>query len=57
MGSVLLKKKSNIARTSAAPDDLFVVSEDAEKLSEEGTTAFHNLVAKTLYVSKPARSN
>ena len=25
------------------------------KLSEEGATAFHNLVAKTLYVSKHAR--
>jgi hypothetical protein len=31
------------------------VNEDAEKLSEEGSTAFHNLVAKTLYVSKRAR--
>ncbi len=50
-----VKKKSNIAKTSAAPDDLFVVNEDAEKLSEEGATAFHNLVAKTLYASKRAR--
>jgi hypothetical protein len=54
-GFSAVKKKSNIARTSAAPDDLFVVNEDAEKLSEEGATAFHNLVAKTLYVSKRAR--
>jgi hypothetical protein len=54
-GSSAVKKKLNIARTSAAPDDLFVVNEDAEKLSEEGATAFHNLVAKTLYVSKRAR--
>ncbi len=29
--------------------------EDAEKLSEEGQTAFHHLVAKTLYISKRAR--
>jgi hypothetical protein len=50
-----VKKKSNPARISAAPDDLFVVNEDAEKLSEEGSTAFHNLVTKTLYVSKRAR--
>jgi hypothetical protein len=49
------KKKSNPAQTSAAPDDLFIVNEDAEKLSEEGSTAFPNLVAKTLYVSKHAR--
>jgi hypothetical protein len=50
-----VKKKKNAARASAAPDDLFAVDEDAEKLSEEGSTAFHNLVAKTLYVSKHAR--
>jgi hypothetical protein len=48
-------KKKNVARTSTAPDDLFIVDEDAEKLSEEGAMAFHNLVAKTLYVSKHAR--
>jgi hypothetical protein len=48
-------KKKNVARTSTAPGDLFIVDKDAEKLSEEGTTAFHNLVAKTLYVSKRAR--
>ena len=54
-GFIAVKKKSNPARTSAAPDDLFVVNEDAEKMSEEGSTAFHNLVAKTLYVSKHAR--
>ncbi len=54
-GFSAIKKKSNIARTSAAHDDLIVVNEDAEKLSEEGATAFHNHVAKTLYVSKHAR--
>jgi hypothetical protein len=47
--------KKNVARTSVALDDLFIVDEDAEKLSEEGAMAFHNLVAKTLYVSKRAR--
>ena len=54
-GFSAIKKKSNPARTSAAPDDLFVVGEDAEKLSEESSIAFHHLVAKTLYVSKRAR--
>ncbi len=54
-GFIAVTKKKNIARTSAAPDDLFISDKDAEKLSEEGTTAFHNLVAKTLYVSKRAR--
>jgi hypothetical protein len=50
-----VKKKSNPARTSTAPNDLFVVDEDAEKLSKESSIAFHHLVAKTLYVSKHAR--
>jgi hypothetical protein len=54
-GTSAVKKKSNSARTSAAPYDLFVVNDDAEKLGKEGSTAFHNLVAKTLYVSKRAR--
>jgi hypothetical protein len=54
-GFSAVKKKLNIAKTSAAPDDLLVVNEDAEKLSEEGATAFQNLVAKTLHVSKRAR--
>ena len=53
-GFCTVKKKSNQAQTSAAPDDLFV-DKDTEKMSEEGLTAFHNLVAKTLYVSKRAR--
>jgi hypothetical protein len=48
-------KKKNLARASMAPDNLFIVDEDAEKLSEEGAMAFHNLVAKMLYVSKHAR--
>jgi hypothetical protein len=54
-GFSAVKKKSNPARTSAASDDLFIVNDDAEKLSKEGSTAFHNLVAKTLNVSKHAR--
>jgi hypothetical protein len=48
-------KKKNVTRTSAAHDDLFVIDKDAKKLSEHGATAFHNFVAKTLYVSKHAR--
>ncbi len=56
-GFTTVKTKKNASRTSAAPDDLFVVDKDAEKLSEEASTAFHNLVTKTLYVSKHARPN
>ena len=54
-GFSAVKKKSNPARTSVAPDDLFVVNKDAKKLSKEGSTAFYNLAAKTLYVSKQPR--
>ncbi len=54
-GFSAVKKKKNPARTSTAPDDLFVVDEDAEKMSKESSIAFHHLAAKTLYVSKRAR--
>ncbi len=47
-GFSAVKKKSNAARVSAAPNDLFVVDKDAEKLSKESSIAFHHLVAKTL---------
>ena len=54
-GFTLVFKKGNRSKSSAAPDDLFVVDEDGEKLSEEGLMAFYHLVAKTLYISKCAR--
>ncbi len=54
-GFSAVKKKRYPARTSAAPDDLFVVDKDAEKLREESSITVHHLVAKTLYVSKHAR--
>ncbi len=34
-GFSTVKKKNNPARTSAAPDDLFFMDKDAEKLSKE----------------------
>ena len=40
-GFSAIKKKKNSARTSAAPDDLFVVDKDTEKLSKESSIAFH----------------
>ncbi len=40
-------KKKNVAKTSVAPDDLFIIDHDAEKLSEEDALAFHNLAART----------
>jgi hypothetical protein len=43
------------AKTSAAPDNLFVVNENCKKLSNEAAAAFHTIVAKALYVTKRAR--
>lgn len=42
-------------KTTAAPEDLFKVDEDSEKLTLELSFAFHNIVAKALYVVKRAR--
>ena len=42
-------------KTSAAPDNLFKVNEDCEKLSTKRAVEFHNLVAKMLYATKRAR--
>jgi hypothetical protein len=35
-----------------APDNLFVVNEDSEKLLEAVSADFHTIVVKTLYVTK-----
>jgi hypothetical protein len=42
-------------KSSAAPDNLFVVNEDSKGLPPEKAVQFHNLVAKTLYATKRAR--
>ena len=42
-------------KSSAAPENLFVVDEDCKKLSPVKAKAFHNIVAKALYVMKRAR--
>jgi hypothetical protein len=52
-GYPIIKKRH--AKTSAAPDNLFVVNEDSNKLSNEAAAAFHTIVAKALYVTKRAR--
>jgi hypothetical protein len=38
-----------------APDNLFIVNEDCEKLPDEMAADFHTIIAKTLYVTKRAR--
>jgi hypothetical protein len=44
--------KGDGTTSSAAPDNLFKVDEDCEKLPPEKAVEFHNLVAKTLYATK-----
>jgi hypothetical protein len=48
-------KRGRKAKSSAAPEDLFRVDKDATKLGMEQITAFHNIVAKALYMVKRAR--
>jgi hypothetical protein len=47
--------KGGGTKSSAAPDNLFKVDEDRDKLPPEKAVEFHNLVAKTLYATKQAR--
>ena len=47
--------QSRAAKKTAAPDNLFAVDEDCEKLSIEAAASFHTVVAKLLYISKQAR--
>jgi len=42
-------------KSSAAPENLFVLNEDCKKLDSVKATAFHNIVAKALYITKQAR--
>jgi hypothetical protein len=42
-------------KSSAAPVNLFTVNEDCEKLADNKAVEFHNIVAKTLHVTKRAR--
>ncbi len=50
-----LIKRGKKGRSTAAPEDLFKVNEDSIKLNQTMATAFHNIVAKTLYLVKRAR--
>ena len=47
--------KGGGTKTSAAPENLFKMDEDCEKLPQSKTVQFHNLVAKTLYTTKRSR--
>ena len=54
-GFIEAKVRKSRNRTSAAPENLFKIDEDAAKLPKEQATKFHNIVAKALYISKRAR--
>jgi hypothetical protein len=47
--TVELKRKT---KSSAAPKNLFVVDKDCKKLDSVKAKAFHNIVAKALYIMK-----
>jgi hypothetical protein len=47
--------KGGGTKTIVAPDSLFKVGENCEKLKHDKAVEFHNLVAKTLYSTKRAR--
>jgi hypothetical protein len=47
--------KGGGTKTSAAPDSLFKVDENYEKIKQDNAVEFHNLVANTLYSTKGAR--
>jgi hypothetical protein len=47
--------KGRGTKTSAAPENLFKIDEDCEKLPPNKAVEFHNLVAKTLCATKHAR--
>ena len=42
-------------KSSAAPNNIFVVNKDCKKLDQEKVVEFHNLVANNLYDTKKAR--
>jgi hypothetical protein len=49
------KKGGAGTKSTAAPENLFIVNEDCENLPADKVVEFHNLVAKTLYATKRAR--
>ena len=50
-----VEAKGRGTKTSAAPENLFKVNEDCEKLPQINTVHFHNLVANNLYATKLSR--
>ncbi len=53
--TTVISRRQTKGKKCAAPEDLFKIDQDATKLSTEMSTAFHNIVAKALYLVKRAR--
>ncbi len=49
-----IKYRKLSGEPTSAPSNLFMVDEDLAKLPEKQKAAFHNVVAKALYVAKQA---
>ena len=50
-------QKGKGTKSSAAPNNLFVVNEDCKKIDQEKIVEFQDLAAKTLYATKRSRPN
>ena len=48
-------KRGRNKKTSAAPENLFKINKDSEKLDTLQSTAIHHIVAKAVYLVKRAR--
>ncbi len=55
LDSFKIKYRKSSGEPTAAPSNLFMVDEDTAKLLEKQKAAFHNVVAKALYMAKQAR--
>jgi hypothetical protein len=51
------KPKGGGTKTSAAPDSLFKVYDNFEKLKQDKAVEFHNLVANILYSTNRSRTD
>ncbi len=53
--AMVKSRRGTKGKKCAAPEDLFRIDKDLTKLNTEMSTAFHNIVAKALYLVKRAR--
>jgi hypothetical protein len=53
--TTVISKRGKKGKKCAAPEDLFKIDEAATKLNQDEAKAYHNITAKSLYVTKRAR--